>query len=167
MADVYGLFLAYNPGIMKNVFLLILLVAFTVGASAQTAIPTTTTAPAIEVIQVKELNHDFGKIPQGRPANYVFEIVNIGKEPLKLDNVQASCGCTTPLWSKDAIEPGATSKITVGYNAYAEGYFEKTITISYNQGQSKMLVIKGNVYKAPPAPAPENASVKLLKQANQ
>lgn len=164
MAGVYDLFLAYNPGIMKNVFLLIFLVAFTVGASAQTA---TTTAPAIEVIQAKESNHDFGKIPQGRPATYVFEITNTGKEALKLDNVQASCGCTTPQWSKDAIEPGATSKIIVGYNAYAEGYFEKTITISYNQGQSKVLVIKGNVYKAPPASAPENASVKLLKQANQ
>lgn len=166
MAAVYGLFLAYNPGIMKNVFLLIFLVAFTVGARAQTA-TTTTTAPAIEVIQVNQTTHDFGKIPQGRPATYVFEIQNIGKEPLKLDNVQASCGCTTPQWSKDAIAPGATSKITVGYNAYAEGYFEKTITVSYNQNQNKVLVIKGSVYKAPPAPAPENASVKLLKQANQ
>jgi hypothetical protein len=150
---------------MKNVFLLIFLFAITVGASAQTA--TTTAAPAIEVIQVKETTHNFGKIPQGRPATYVFEIMNVSKEPLKLDNVAASCGCTTPQWSKEEIAPGATSKITVGYNAYAEGYFEKTITIQYNAGQSKVLVIKGNVYKAPPTSAPENASVKLLKQANQ
>lgn len=151
---------------MKNVFLLGLLIAFSAAASAQTA-ATATTAPAIEVVQIKETTHDFGKIPQGRPATYVFEVQNIGKEPLKLDNVQASCGCTTPQWSKDAIAPGETSKITVGYNAYAEGYFEKTITVSYNQNQNKVLVIKGSVYKAPPASAPENASVKLLKQANQ
>lgn len=154
---------------MKNVFLLTFLFAFTVAANAQTGTTTTTTtaAPAIEVIQVKETTHDFGKIPQGRPASYVFEITNIGKEPFKLDNVQAACGCTTPQWSKDEIAPGASSKVTVGYNAYAEGYFEKTITLQYNLGQSKVLVIKGTVYKAPPAPAPENASVKLLKQANQ
>ncbi len=128
-----------------------------------------TSAPAIkqEVLQVKETLHDFGKIPQGRPATYAFEVVNTGSVPLKLDNVQASCGCTTPQWNTDPIAPGAVSKINVGYNAYAEGPFEKTITIQYNQGQTKLLVIKGNVYKAPPSSAPENSSVKFLKQNSQ
>lgn len=149
---------------MKLVFLLSSLLVLSNLTHAQTA---ATTAPAVEVIQVKEATHDFGKIPQGRPANFTFEIVNTGKEPLKLDNVLASCGCTTPVWSKDAIAPGASSKIVVGYNSYTEGYFEKSITVQYNQGQSKILYIKGTVYKAPPAPAPENASVKLLKSINQ
>jgi archaellum component FlaG (FlaF/FlaG flagellin family) len=128
-----------------------------------------TSTPAIkqDVLMVKETSHDFGKIPQGRPATYVFEIVNTGTVPLKLDNVQASCGCTTPQWSNEPIAPGTVSKINVGYNAYADGPFEKTITIQYNQGQTKLLVIKGNVYKAPPSSAPENASVKLLKQISQ
>lgn len=149
---------------MKNVFLLCFLLSIVGIANAQTAAVTT---PTVEVIQLKQTIHDFGQIPQGRPANYVFEIVNIGQEPLKLDNVQAACGCTTPQWSKDPIAPGATSKILVGYNAYAEGYFEKTITLQYNQTQTKVLTIKGTVYKAPPAPAPENASVKLLKSLGQ
>lgn len=148
---------------MKNVFLLCFLLSIAGLANAQTA---AVTAPAVELIQVKETTHDFGKIPQGRPATYVFEIVNTGKEALKLDNVQASCGCTTPQWSQEAIAPGATSRIVVGYNAYVEGNFEKTITITYHQNQTKVLTIKGSVYKAPPAPAPENASVKLLKQIN-
>src|SRR5690348_16054747 len=113
-------------------------------AQAQTAPNATNKA---DVLLLKETSHDFGKIPQGRPVTYVFEIVNTGAVPLMLENVQASCGCTTPQWTKDAITPGATSKITVGYNAYAEGAFEKTITIQYNQSQTKMLVIKGNVYK--------------------
>jgi hypothetical protein len=127
------------------------------------------TPPAIkaDVLLIKESSHDFGKIPQGRPATYTFEIVNTGTVPLKLDNVQASCGCTTPEWNKDDIPAGATAQIKVGYNAYAEGAFEKTITIQYNQSQTKLLVIKGNVYKAPPSSAPENASVKLLKQISQ
>ncbi|HYF29647.1 MAG TPA: DUF1573 domain-containing protein [Chitinophagaceae bacterium] len=149
---------------MKLVFLLSSLLVLSTLVQAQTA---AAPAPAVEVIQVKEPAHDFGKIPQGRPASYSFEIMNTGKEPLVLDNVQVSCGCTTPQWSKDPIAPGGTAKVTVGYNAYAEGYFEKTITLQYNKGQTKMLVIKGTVYKAPPAPAPENASVKLLKQINQ
>jgi hypothetical protein len=86
--------------------------------------------------------------------------------PLKLDNVRASCGCTTPEWSRDPIEPGATPKIKVGYNAYAEGPFTKTVTIIYNTNQTKLLTISGEVYKVPASSAPENASVQLLKQIN-
>lgn len=147
---------------MRNVFLLILLLSIAGLTKAQTAV---TTAPAVEVIQLKETSHDFGKIPQGRPAIYVFEIVNTGKEAIKLDDVHASCGCTTPQWSTEPIAPGATAKITVGYNAYNEGPFEKTITLTYNKIQ-KVMTIKGAVYKAPPTPAPENESVKLLKGIN-
>ena len=146
-------------------------IIFTLISAVSLSIAQAHTAPnatnKADVLLLKETSHDFGKIPQGRPVTYVFEIVNTGAVPLMLENVQASCGCTTPQWTKDAIAPGATSKITVGYNAYAEGAFEKTITIQYNQSQTKMLVIKGNVYKAPPSSAPENASVKLLKQISQ
>jgi Protein of unknown function (DUF1573) len=151
---------------MKNIILLSSLLVIAAFATAQTTATTAVvTPPVTETIQVNSL-YDFGKIPQGRPATYVFEITNTGKEALKIDNVQASCGCTTPVWSKDPVAPGSTTKITVGYNSYAEGYFEKTINVQYNGSQSKVLTLKGTVYKAPPASAPENASVKLLKQAS-
>ena len=148
---------------MKITFLLAFFLSLGLYSGAQT---NTTASPAVEVIRVNPL-FDFGKIPQGRPANYTFEITNTGKEALKIDNVVASCGCTTPEWSKEPVAPGQTATIKVGYNAYAEGYFEKTITVQYNQNLSKVLTIKGTVYKSPPSPAPENASVKLLKQINQ
>jgi hypothetical protein len=118
------------------------------------------------VVQLKENSHNFGKIPQGRPATCTFEIVNTGTTPLKLDNVRASCGCTTPEWSKAPIAPGATAEIKVGYNAYAEGTFTKTVTIIYNTNQTKLLTISGEVYKVPASSAPDNASVQLLKQIN-
>jgi hypothetical protein len=120
-----------------------------------------------EVLNLKETGHNFGKIPQGRPATYVFEVINIGQIPLRLDNVQASCGCTTPEWSRDAIAPGAVAQIKVGYNAHAEGAFTKTVTITYNGNQTKILTITGDVYKTPMTSAPENASVQFLKQINQ
>jgi hypothetical protein len=122
--------------------------------------------PPPDVLVVKDNSHNFGKIPQGRPAVTTFEIVNTGTSPLKLDNVQASCGCTTPVWSHDAIEPGATAKIQVGYNAYAQGPFTKTVTIIYNTNRTKTLTINGEVYAAPASSAPENSSVQLLKQIN-
>jgi len=121
------------------------------------------TAPAVEALIVKSPEHDFGKIAQGKPVTYVFDVTNGSKAPLKIDNVQASCGCTTPEWEKEkAVEPGTNSKITVGYNAAAEGPFNKTITISYNGGQTKVLTIKGEVFKTPAASAPTNSAINDL-----
>jgi hypothetical protein len=119
-----------------------------------------------EVLELRENAHNFGKIPQGRPATYTFEIVNTGTTPLLLDNVHASCGCTTPEWSRAAIPAGGVAEIRVGYNAYAEGSFTKTVTIVYNTNQTKVLTITGEVYKVPQTSAPENASVQFLKQVN-
>ncbi len=124
-------------------------------------------SPKPELLTLKETSYNFGKIPQGRPAVHVFEVVNTGKDSLKLDNVQASCGCTTPEWSRDAIAPGAASNIRVGYNAYAEGAFTKMVTIYYKGDQTKTLTISGEVYKSPAISAPENSSVQFLKQTNQ
>lgn len=152
---------------MKKIAIVLSLFITSLAVNAQ-AVNTGGTAlprPAGE-LQVKENNHNFGKIPQGRPATTTFEIVNAGTVPLKLDNVQASCGCTTPVWSRDPIEAGGTARIVVGYNAYAEGPFTKTVTVIYNTNMTKTLTITGEVYKTPATSAPENASVQLLKQIN-
>jgi hypothetical protein len=152
---------------MKKIGIVITLFVTSLAVRAQ-AVNTHGTAlprPA-DVLQVKENSHNFGKIPQGRPATTTFEVVNTGTVALKLDNVQASCGCTTPVWSHDPIEPGATARIVVGYNAYAEGSFTKTVTIVYNTNMTKMLTITGEVYKTPASSAPDNSSVQLLKQIN-
>jgi hypothetical protein len=147
---------------MKRIFTLI--IAFT----AFTAINAQETAtPAPEVIKLKETAHDFGKIPQGKPVFHNFEVTNTGSEPMVIINIQTTCGCTTPEWTKGPIAPGATSIVKVGYNAATEGAFEKYITILYNQNLSKQVKITGSVWRAPENPAPLNASVQLLKQKNQ
>jgi hypothetical protein len=126
-----------------------------------------TEALKTDALQLKEMEHDFGMIPQGKPVTYVFEIINTGTTPLKLDNVQASCGCTTPEWNHEAIPAGSADKIKVGYNAANEGGFDKYITITYSGNLTKQLHIKGTVWKAPAGSAPANASVQILKQQNQ
>jgi|ERR1700694_160000 len=154
---------------MKRIFLLSAALFSLSLAQAQTA-PETAAAvqkPAPEVLQIRETEHDFGKIPQGKPVFYFFEIANTGSLPLKLDNVQASCGCTTPEWSKEPIAAGGADKIKVGYNAANEGSFEKFITITYNGNQTKQIKIKGTVWKAPAGSAPANQSVQFLKQQIQ
>ena len=104
-----------------------------------------------------EKEFDFGKIPQGKPVTHNFSVTNTSATAFKLDNVQASCGCTTPEWNKEeTIAPGATSVIKVGYNAAAAGPFNKTITITYNGNETKQIFIKGEVWSTPAASAPVN-----------
>ena len=120
-------------------------------------------APA-ETLSLKETEFDFGKIPQGKPVTHIFSVSNTGTTSFKLDNVQASCGCTTPQWDKDkVIGAGESSIITVGYNAAAEGPFTKNITVTYNGTQTKMIQIKGEVWKTPAASAPANTGLNDLK----
>ena len=152
--------------IILAIFSSVLILGLDVPASGQSsndaAIKVTT--PVEDVLNLKETEHDFLTIPQGKPVYYSFDIINTGKTPLKLDDVHASCGCTTPEWSREPIAPGATARIKVGYNAAAEGFFEKSITITYNLNQTKQIKIKGTVWKVPDGSAPANASVDFLKK---
>lgn len=133
-------------------------------AGITTCFAQTNVQKAPELLTLKETAYNFGKIQQGRPVTHVFEVANNSTDTLNIENVQASCGCTTPVWEKQPVTAGSSTKITVGYNAAAEGPFEKTVTIFYNGAQTRSVVIKGEVYKAPATPAPLNASIQLLKQ---
>lgn len=97
-------------------------------------------------ITFKEMDHDFGTVAeeQGK-ITHVFEFTNTGTSDLILSNVQASCGCTTPQWSRDPIAPKASGTITVTYSTVGRpGPFTKTITITSN-ADKRVLIIKGNV----------------------
>lgn len=145
---------------MRKILVLLLLTGCLSGLQAQTIAEKKATT---ETLILKEKSYDFGKIPQGRPVTHVFEITNKSDAPVFIENVLTSCGCTTPEWSREPIQPGATTTVKVGYNAATEGYFSKSITIQYNGNQVQTLVISGTVYKTPATSAPLNASMTLLK----
>ncbi len=164
---------------MKKLFTVICFLAFTLLASAQTnvtkvskknktatsksdAVQPVSPAPS-ESLTLKETEYDFGKIPQGKPVTHIFEFTNTGNAPFALDNVQASCGCTTPEWNKDTVAVGQTAVIKVGYNAANEGPFTKPVTITYNGTQTKQIIIKGEVWKTPVTSAPLNTALNTLK----
>ncbi len=93
-------------------------------------------------------SYNFGEIPQKKAVSVDFTFSNTGDTPLVITEVKTSCGCTATNYPKTAIEPGATSKITVEYNAKALGAFSKTITVVTNATeQTKQLFIKGTVVK--------------------
>ena len=160
---------------MKQVFLsLSLVVACGFAANAQQKgkpAPTAKPAPQEALTPTKSTtlttdnlaftadSHDFGNLAEGGAADYVFQFKNTGKEPVVIQKVQASCGCTTPDWSKDPILPGKTGMVKASYGTQGRpGPFTKTLTVMSNAG-TKVLTIKGNVEKAPSSSVPENSSM--------
>lgn len=106
------------------------------------------------VLTFNKTTHDFGKINEadGRVTT-VFEFKNEGMIPLVLTNVRASCGCTSPNWTKEPVEPGQTGQITVTYNPSGRpGRFQKSITITSNASEEPVRIyIKGEVIPKPAA----------------
>ena len=143
--------------IINNISVIVLFLLLSNFASGQQTV-------ASNGFVLKESLFDFGKIPQGKPVFHVFDIKNTGKATLQITDVQASCGCTTPVWQREAVQPGGSTQIKVGYNAAEAGYFEKTITVFYGQSETMLITIKGDVWRTPDQPAPSNKSISFLKK---
>ncbi len=153
---------------MKKIILSFALLAMASGAMAQDKkqVISTQGAPAAAATTLSPDNvafkadvHDFGTIEEGPSADHVFVFTNTGKEPLIIQRVQPSCGCTTPDWTKEPIAPGKTGMIKASYGTQGRpGHFEKTMTVFTNAG-TKMVTFKGNVEKAPETSAPQNTSM--------
>lgn len=100
------------------------------------------------VISFEVKTHDFGKInEEDGKVTHVFDFVNKGISPLVVNRVQASCGCTTPVWTKEPIEPGRKGSVTVTYNPSGRpGTFNKSITVYSNASDEQLvLTIHGEV----------------------
>ena len=105
-------------------------------------------------IKFNQEDHNFGNVPEGPSVSYDFEFKNIGKVPIIFSDVHGSCGCTVPVWPKEPILPGKSSKIAVTYSTQGrQGQINKTVTVTSNIG-TKILKISGNVDKADPAATP-------------
>jgi hypothetical protein len=90
--------------------------------------------------------HDYGTIVQGSDGSCEFRFTNKGKAPIVLNDVKASCGCTTPEWTRTPVAPGEKGIIKVTYNTNNVGAFGKSITFISNAKNSPVvLTIKGNV----------------------
>jgi len=103
-----------------------------------------------ETAQLKFANttHDFGKFKEeAGPQTYSFEFTNSGTTDLLINRVVASCGCTTPEWTKSPIKPGGKGFVAATYDPRNRpNKFKKTITV-YSNGDPAVtvLVIEGDV----------------------
>lgn len=117
------------------------------GSSATNAQPTSNLP--LSSIEFYEESHNFGEIKEGEKVKHTFRFKNSGSNPLKVENVKASCGCTTPRWTKEEVAPGAEGMIEVEFNSQGRaGVARKTVTVTTNTDpRNKILSFTGEVVK--------------------
>ena len=91
---------------------------------------------------------DFGTIREADgKVSCTFEYVNRGKQPVVIDQVNVSCGCTTPEFSRKPILAGERGEMKVTFDpANREGEFVKEITVfTGGRRYRTTLRISGNI----------------------
>ena len=140
---------------MKKFALICLFATMAFMANAQNETPAAGAQPEHGAkIRFEEMEHQYGTIQKGGNGDCEFVFWNDGDEPLILQNVKASCGCTTPKYTQKPVMPGKKGVIDVHYNTNNVGGFSKTVTVTSNavNNQRVVLRIKGTV-KQDAAPA--------------
>ena len=108
-----------------------------------------TIVKAEDFVKFKELSYNFGKIKQGKPVTHDFQFTNISDKAVVVETATPSCGCTTPVWPQAPLAKGKDDKITAGFNALAQGAFNKSITVKFAGIDAPIeLKISGEVLNA-------------------
>lgn len=127
---------------MKNYLLILFLMGIYLVSGAQ---ENTT-------ISFSQVVFDFGNVKEQKgPVTHTFNFKNSGKKPFVISKVEASCGCTSPAYSKDPVKPGDSGYVIVTFNpAGKSGTFSSLITVTGNLGNgASLLTIKGWVVPRP------------------
>ena len=137
---------------MKKVVFLIMVLATSLSLTSMRPAASEGTKPHI---QFENTKHNFGTILQNGDGNWEFKFKNTGKEPLIIQNVRSSCGCTIAQRPSKPILPGESASIKVRYDTRRLGVFHKTITVSSNaDNASVVLEIRGEVKAKPKEEVP-------------
>ena len=100
-----------------------------------------------------EINdHNFGDInEEAGPVEYTFKFINNSDKEIKITNVKASCGCTTPGWTREAILPGDAGFVKAKYNPRNRpGKFRKSLRLTTTDPASNQTLYIGGFVKPKP-----------------
>ena len=111
----------------------------------------------VPVFSPVETSYNFGTISENEGyVEHIFKFSNTGSAPLTILNVQTTCGCTRPEWTKGAVEPGKEGFIIITFNPKGRiGPLNKPITVQTNEDggyKRHRLTILGDVVDKPSDP---------------
>jgi len=87
-------------------------------------------------------NFNFGEIKQNVPVDVRYTFKNTGNAPLIIQNVQPSCGCTNADYTRTPVLPGQKGFVKVIYDSKAMGNFTKSVTVTTNEAESGVTILK-------------------------
>ena len=107
-------------------------------------------APALAApsITVEKPLHDFGTVTQGEKVDHLFTVRNRGDQPLTINQIRSSCGCTAATLSAKTISPGKSGEVKVTFDsANFAGQVTKTIYLESNDPRtpSALLTMQGKI----------------------
>jgi len=89
---------------------------------------------------------DVGYVMQNKPITVNYTFTNDGDQPLVIEDITTSCGCTAAKHSQEPVLPGESSSIAVTYNAGKPGAFHKSVRVKTSADENyTVLTISGEV----------------------
>ncbi|MFM7133427.1 MAG: ankyrin repeat domain-containing protein [Planctomycetota bacterium] len=117
---------------------------------------------------------DLGELIADTAKTMTIKIKNISKEPIRISRAIPGCGCTTPVWPKDPIAPGASAdcEITLKPGSQQGIRMSKNVTFQIENHAPVTLKVEGNVVAyvtmapdrldSPPAPGAPGAATEAM-----
>ena len=87
-----------------------------------------------------------GRVSKGSFTSREVTISNSGNSILKIDSVEASCGCTVPVLAKDVLGPGESTTLKITFSAPQKtGKEVKFVTLFSNGKAIKVITVEAIV----------------------
>ena len=90
---------------------------------------------------------ELGEMIAGVSKSVTIKIKNITDQPIRITKAIPGCGCTTPVWPKDPIAPGASGdvEITMRPGDKAGIHLNKKVTFNIENHPPAVLTVRGDV----------------------
>jgi hypothetical protein len=105
-------------------------------------------APKQPKIHFDQPDYDFGEVEAGEEIEHTFVFENTGDDPLSIEEVLTSCGCTGALVTEREVPPGGTGEVRATFHTKGfQGVVRKGLTVECNDPENSLvrLTIGGNV----------------------
>ncbi|MDR1339789.1 MAG: DUF1573 domain-containing protein [Prevotellaceae bacterium] len=102
--------------------------------------------PLVTTVEQERAEMELKDLQTGKTSEAIFVLKNTGTNPLVIQQVESSCGCTVPEWEKQPVGIGKSTEIRVRITPEKKEYFNKAVIVHCNNEQGKiMLRIKGMI----------------------
>jgi hypothetical protein len=102
--------------------------------------------PPVTTVEPERTEIVLNDLQAGKTSEAIFVLKNTGTNPLVIQQVESSCGCTIPEWEKQPVAAGDSTEIKVKIAPEKSEFFNKPVTVYCNTEKGRIsLIVKGAV----------------------